>query len=402
MDAPGSATSEAAGSGPGLGPAQRRRSLAAIIACISIYGVVLGLTSPLLSLILEARGVDSTIIGLNAATPALAMLLVSPFTPAIIRAVGFRLAILASLAVEGVVLLLFPAFPGLIAWFGLRFILGGSGVLLFIAAETWINQVASEATRGRVVAIYVTAVAAGLALGPLIVALAGIEGWAPFLIGAAVVGVSMLPLAAAGNVAPSMDGRASFGVLGFVRRAPTLTGAVIFFGFLIMSQLNLLPVYGVRHAMDAGTAAAMLMARTLGNVILQAPIGWAADRFERQRVLLLCALVVLAGSLLLPLAIRGGPWLWVLLFVWGGFGFGIYTVAMTILGERFRGGELVTANAAFSVLWALAQLVGPPLSGWAMDLWDPEGLPAVFALAALAFVALWLLRARGPWRRPKA
>ena len=113
MDAPGSATSEAAGPDP----ARRRRGLAAIIACIAIYGVVLGLTSPLLSLILEARGIDSTIIGLNAATPALAMLLIAPFAPAIIQRAGFRLAILASLAIEGVVLLLFPAFPGLAAWF---------------------------------------------------------------------------------------------------------------------------------------------------------------------------------------------------------------------------------------------------------------------------------------------
>ncbi len=398
MAAPASATSEAAA----LDPRTRRRSLTAIIACISIYGIVLGLTSPLLSLLLEARGIERTIIGLNAATPALAMLVIAPLGPVIFVRTGFRFGMLLCLLVEGGVLLLFPLFTELWAWFGLRFLLGASGALLFIAAETWINQIALEATRGRVVAIYVTAISAGLALGPLIIQLFGVDGWMPFLVGGGVVAAALLPLAATGDAAPELGGRASFGVLGFIAGAPTLAAAVLLFGFVMMSQLNLLPVYGVRHGLDTGTAAMMLMAVTLGNIALQGPIGWACDRFARQRMLLFCGLAVLAGSLLLPIAMGAGVWFWLLLFAWGGCGFGLYTVAMTILGERYRGGDLVMANAAFSVLWGISQLVGPPMSGWAMDLWDPEGLPATFALASLAFVLVWFARSAGPWRRPEA
>ncbi len=387
---------------PGLTRGERRRSLAAIITTIAVYGVTLGLTSPLISLILESRGVERAIIGMNAAVPALAVLLVSPLVPRMIRALGYRRVIAFALVVEVAVLLLFPALDDLAVWFVLRFVLGASGALLFIAAESWINQLAEDTTRGRVVSMYVMAASAGLALGPVIIGFAGIEGWPPFLIGAGVILASIVPLLLAGDTAPAIERGSSFGVLGFVKQAPTLAGAVMLFAFVIMTQFSLLPVYGVQLGMDDGAAARLLVVLTLGNVVLQIAIGWALDRYDRYLVLLFCGLSVVAGSLLLPLAVHHGAWLWPLLFFWGGLGSGVYTVAMTLLGQRFRGADLVTANAAFSVLWGIAHLAGPPTAGWAMDVWNPEGLPGTLALAGLAFVLLWCARQWGPWRRPKA
>ncbi|MEE8246136.1 MAG: MFS transporter, partial [Alphaproteobacteria bacterium] len=151
---------------PGLTRGERRRGLAAIITTIAVYGVTLGLISPLISLILESRTVERAIIGMNAAVPALAVLLVSPLVPRMIRALGYRRVIMLALVVEVAVLLLFPALDDLAVWFVLRFVLGASGALLFIAAESWINQLAEDTTRGRVVSIYVMAISAGLALGP--------------------------------------------------------------------------------------------------------------------------------------------------------------------------------------------------------------------------------------------
>ncbi len=60
----------------------RRHSLAAIIASTFGVGVNLGILTPLVALILERDGVDATLIGLNAAMPALAVLLFSPISPA--------------------------------------------------------------------------------------------------------------------------------------------------------------------------------------------------------------------------------------------------------------------------------------------------------------------------------
>ena len=79
---------------------------------------------------------------------------------------------------------------------------------------------------------------------------------------------------------------------------------------------------------------------------------------------------------------------------------GIYTVVMTLAGQWFRGQELATAMAAFGVFWGLGGVAGPLVSGVAMDLWNPHGLPAVFLGVAVVFVAVSLWpRWRHPARR---
>ena len=65
---------------------------------------------------------------------------------------------------------------------------------------------------------------------------------------------------------------------------------------------------------------------------------------------------------------------------------------MALVGQRFRGAELVTASAAFGLLWGLGGLAGPSLGGFAMDLWDPDGLPAVLFLDCAGFICLALSR----------
>ncbi len=72
------------------------------------------------------------------------------------------------------------------------------------------------------------------------------------------------------------------------------------------------------------------------------------------------------------------PLLFGLLFVWGGIASGIYPVALSMAGDRFHGGDLVSVNAAMIIAYGLGALVGPPLGGAAMDLRNPQGLPWLF------------------------
>ena len=93
-----------------------------------------------------------------------------------------------------------------------------------------------------------------------------------------------------------------------------------------------------------------------------------------------------------------------LLFLWGGVFVGLYTLAITIVGSRFSGGDLVGIYAVMSVAWGFGALAGPPLGGFAMGL-TLHGLPIFAALACFAFVLVLLRRERGhpasrPSRRP--
>ena len=90
---------------------------------------------------------------------------------------------------------------------------------------------------------------------------------------------------------------------------------------------------------------------------------------------------------------------WPLLIVWGGMTYGVYALSLTLLGERFRGTDLVAGNAAFAVMWGVGGILGPLAGGSAMDAMGPQGLPLAMAAACLLFVVLAVYRqGRALWR----
>ncbi len=368
-----------------LNASERRRSLAAVITCMTLVGVTVGLTYPLISLLLEDRGYSRTVIGLNAAIPAVAMLMASPLLPRLIQKVGLRRFLMACIIAEAALILGLKILDGLAAWFVLRFFMGVTTAGLFIASETWINQIADDRMRGRLMATYVIALNGGLALGPIILTVTGIHGWAPFVAGAICNLVGILPLLVLGNLAPRLEGRPSFSVWAFVRIAPSLSMAVFAFAVIESAGSALLPVYGVRTGYADHAAAIMLTVVLVGGITLQWPIGWLADRFDRYRLIGGLGLVCTVGIALLPVVSETPIPLYLALFFWGGVASGIYTVALVIQGQRFRGADLVTANAAFGIIWGVASMGGPAASGVAMDLWDPHGLPALLAVVCGLF-----------------
>jgi MFS family permease len=100
---------------------------------------------------------------------------------------------------------------------------------------------------------------------------------------------------------------------------------------------------------------------------------------------------------LLPMIDLHGPGVLALLLFWGGISFGIYTVGLALLGQRFTGGDIAAANAAFTIFYTIGGLVGRPISGAAMDAAGDRGFGpsiAVFYLVA-GIGALLALRRRG-------
>ena len=376
-----------------LSRSERRQSLAAAISCCAVFGITVAVMAPLISLNLEGRGVDRTTIGAMASVPAVALIATNPFLPALVRRFGLRPFLYGCLVLEVVLTLLMPLFDNLVAWFVLRGLMGASVNGLFVISETWINAVAEERSRGRVLAIYGAVLSGSFALGPLMISFTGTEGWLPFLAAAALIALAGIPLLWSSGLSPVIAGRASFGVLSFFLVAPTLVAAVFLAAFKEMSMGSLLPVYGVRHGMSEGAAAAMLTACYTGALLFQLPIGWLADRMNRYLLLILLIACGLAGALLLPtIAGLDRPLMWLGLGLWIGLFTGTYIVAMTIVGQRFQGADLVTANASFGFLWGLGMLVGPFLSGTAMDVWDPHGFPGVLAAVTAIVLAIAVYR----------
>lgn len=379
---------------PPPGARQRRWSLAAAIASVTAFGLGIGQFVPLASLLLDAHGTDPVVNGLNAASAFLGVLVGPLLAPRGVRLLGIRTFLLLCYALAIALCPLFKLFDSLGAWFVLRALSGVCGSSIFTTSEAWINLLAGDAGRGRVIATYAAALSAGFAIGPLLLSLTGIAGWAPFLVNGGIMALAAIPLLAVGNAARDLGrgpGRHPFTMFA---RAPLIVAAVGLFGLYEATVMALLPIWGVRLGLSPSQAAALLSAIYFGSVALQWPIGWLSDKTARLAMLRVCGGVGLAGAIGLATVAAPAPALFGVIALWGGIASAIYSVALSMAGDRFRGGELVSANAALILAYGLGALVGPGIGGAAMDLWDPRGLFGFFAVLFAVFVGATFVGAR--------
>ncbi len=372
----------------------KRQLLTAIIAVIAVYGLTSGLIFPLISLNMEQRGFSPTAIGLMGLMPFISSTIVSPFAPVVMRSINIPKLVAWCIAADLGLMVSLAFTDSIGAWFVIRFAMGVVGTALFVISETWINEVAEERYRGRVLGIYTFTLSFSFAAGPMFVVVLGTEGYLPFLVPAAIMAFSFIPLWWTRHSRPNFDGGRVSLVFNFIWLAPTLVAAAALVSFEEAAAVTLLPVYAVRHGLSTEYAAFLLSILAVGSMISQPLVGWLADKVNRVAIMIGCAAATLLGIVLLPFTISSSVLAIVVLLIWGGGIAGVYTVALTLMGQRFRGGQLAAGNAVFGLMWGIAGGAGPSISGTMMDLWDPHGFVAAVLCATLGFLIVALIRSR--------
>ena len=163
---------------------------------MAVVNLVYGITFPLLALVLDAQGVSKSLIGLNTIAQAAAVMFIAPWTPGLLRRIAPSRIMQGVTVLLAVLFILAGLFPNVWFWFPLRFLMGASTALLWIASEALINDLAEESRRGRIVGLYASIGAAGFALGPLLLIVTGSEGMLPFYTTSFMILLAGLPLLA--------------------------------------------------------------------------------------------------------------------------------------------------------------------------------------------------------------
>jgi MFS family permease len=361
-------------------------------------GLQAGAALPLVPLTLEREGVDKLTIGIVTAMWAVGMLTFGTRIPRLASRFGAVPVIVAAALAGAIVNTGYTVTSGPIAWGILTFLHGVVGGVPWVVSEIWLNTVVDESRRGRVMGIYGMMVAIGLALGPLSLQVTGVYGPVPFLVAALFGLLVMVPLLPYWRTAPRIRHSADSNFAAVVRVAPLAMFAAFACGLGEQVAFSFLPVYAVGAGVSAQTGTLWLSAFVIGNVIFQWPIGWMADHFDRRAVLAGCALASALLVGLLPLVPGTSPAVLAVVLLWGGISFSIYPVALALLGQRMKGGDIARANTAFSLIYILGGFIGRPATGGAMDAFGEPGLGGTLAFFYLAATIAAVIS----WRRKAA
>ena len=379
-----------------LAPANQWRALLPVFAACAAIGLQAGAGMPLVPLAMEQQGHDKLTIGVVSAAWGLGMLAFGTRIPQLAARFGAVPAIVGAVVLGSMMTAAYTLTTSPLIWFILTFLHGVFGGVPWVVSEIWMNVVVEEKRRGRVMGVYSTMVALGIALGPAVLQFTGVYGPLPFLVCAGLALLVAVPLLPYWKTAPAIEHHVDGGYRHIVVTAPLAMLAAFACGLGEQVAFSFLPVYAVGAGVSAETGSLWLSVFVLGNVILQWPIGWAADHFDRRAVLAGCALAstILVG--ILPLVPATASPVLVVILLWGGVSFAIYPVGLALLGQRFSGGDIARANTAFSLLYIFGGLVGRPLTGGAMDVFGEPGLGGTLAI----FYAITVIAALLALRRP--
>lgn len=382
-------------------------ALGAVVAAVAVLQVANGLLGVLVPLQLGLHRFPTAVVGLVVTAHSVGFLVGCLAVPRIVRQVGHIRAFAMFAAVASVAALSFAVAVEPTLWTALRLATGFCSAGLFTVAESWINDRTPSRTRGRVISLYMVCNKVTLIGGQLLLTLEAPLPFAFYMLAGACYSLSLLPIAATRASSPRIEGLAILGLRDLYALAPMAVVGCFGAGLLNASVLGLIPVYGLQLGLGVAAVAGLPVAIQCGSLLLQWPLGWLSDRFDRRIIIATSTGATLAVSVVIALLDAAPLWqLYLLCGVWGSFALSVYAISIAHACDLAAPTQLVSATGGLLLLWAIGSIVGPPLATVSMELAGPPGLffyAAVIA-AALGGFALWRMARRqavpAPEREP--
>ena len=360
-----------------------------IVSMISMAGVTFGITMPLSTLTLKSWGISSTMIGLNSAMPALSAVLTTPFMPKFINYWGQTNVVKFCLVLVATCCICLPLFPDLFSWFILRFLLGAGGTGIWLLSEVWINGFAEDHNRGKIIGAYSALLSLGFIVGVLMFSVIGVESNTAFYLAAGFVLIAAIPVWTMSDL-PTNEMAEDISMWNHMVLSPGLMGSSWMMGFLYAATAYLLPIFALQFDLNYAQSSRTIAWLGSGELAMPLFVGWFADKIDKRKLMIFIALVTIATLSIMPFVFEAPFMRLATLFVLGGAIMSFYSLGLTILGQKFKGSLLASANASFIFFLCLGEIIGPPVIGTAMDLFGTFAFGWSMALFTLIYLVIFI------------
>jgi len=248
-------------------------------------------------------------------------------------------------------------------WTMVRATIGFAAANLYMVIESWLNDRATNETRGRIFSSYLTVNFTGLIIGQALLIAGGAQSFSLFNLAAMFLALSLIPMGLTRLPQPKPSPVPSLRPLRLFRLAPVGVMGCICVGLANGAVWTLAPVYAQAHDLHQGLLAAFMCALALGGALVQMPLGRLSDKMDRRIVIVGVAFCAAAAGV--ALATFGGPNVPLTLVLVTAFGMTAmpcYGLAVAHTNDRLPRTAFVEASATLLLVNSLASVAGPILA----------------------------------------
>ncbi len=358
-----------------------------------------GLQGTLLGLRATLEGFPTTVTGIVMSCYYVGYLLGTIAAPRLLRQIGHIRVFAALAAVASVAALVQALFVNPFAWGAMRLTTGLCFAGIYVVAESWLNDRASRANRGRLLAVYMLVLYVGLGAAQFLLIVSNPSTPAPFMLVSALICLAMVPIVVSARQAPEPAVPRKVRYRDLYRNSPLGVVAVAVSGLISAIIFSMGPVYARLSGMATTGVATFMALSILAAVLTQYPIGRLSDRIDRRTVIAgVCTLAtVLAGSIAVFSAMPRALFL-TLSALFSGFVLTLYSLAISHVNDKLEPAQTVAASSALLRLNGAAAAIGPVLAGSLMAAFGPPAYFATLATltGALTVYDLWRKSRRRP------
>lgn len=289
------------------------------------------------------------------------------YSPKLIRRVGHVRVFAALGSFMSAGLISFPLLTEPWAWAPLRLLVGFCMSGIYVTAESWLNDAATNETRGKVLSAYMIAQTLGI-IGAQGLLTLGDSGTSALFIGASIlVSISFAPILLTVTHGPTVEVARPMSLRGLYSGSPLGTVGIFLLGSVYATQTGMGAVYGSQIGLTPTQIALFVAMLFAGALLLQYPIGWLSDRMDRRKLIF--------GAATLGAVSCGVGWvtdgsLWPLMmaaFFAGGVTTPLYALFLAYTNDSLSAEDMASASGGLVFTFGLGAITGPLVTGWAME-----------------------------------
>ena len=376
---------------------------------LSTWGLFTGL-----ALLLVTAGVYSTLVGIRAELKQLptlvsggittayyaGFLLGSWYTLRALKQVGHIRVYAALASLLSASVLITGVYDSPIVWILMRSSTGFCFAGLYVVAESWLNGLATNTFRGRLLAVYNVVTIGAYGAGQLLVFNFDARTLTGFAFAAVVSSLAVIPVVMSEQAAtPNVDNHTHITMRELAKIVPTGAGTILLVGLAHGGMLGMAVIFATREGLSVGRVGILIAAINLGGMALTWPISSASDDLDRRIIGVLSSLAVIVLGLVMLTQTPSSWFTTALLFAIGGFSFPLYAVGGAYTNDWVSPEQMGAAASQLVTLYGFGAMIGPLVAAPFLDIIGTQGFAwSIISLHAL--ILLFLIYRIRAWHAP--
>jgi MFS family permease len=359
----------------------------AILLGIGFMMLANGLQGTLLGVRAGIEGFSTFTTGIMMSGYFIGIFIGSFIAPRLVRRVGHIRVFSALASLASISILFHGVYVDPWLWMAMRVVTGISFAGFYVVTESWLNDRASNETRGKILSIYMLIITGSMGAGQFLLTLAKPGAIDLFILTSVIISFGLIPILLTVKPAPGFGTSSKMSIADLYRASPLAVIGNCLTGMAHGTIFGLGAIYASQVLVDLNSIAWFMACFLIGSLISNWPVGYLSDRIGRRTIMAGLSIISIACCLLAIVTPKDSITFYLVILALGGAAMPMYSICIAYANDRLQPHQIVAASGSLVMVSGIGLMTGPIAVAFLMDYFDLEfyfwGIAMVFSLILL-------------------